>query len=167
MNEESKNPDATSDVPPDVPEEEKVDNVVDEILDAVGGMNAMLDALDKSRPHLKEAGSVFLSALAKATREAHSTAESAREAADEEENSSNRKGAEIAARLFGVMDKVAQAAAPTGNEDPDAAEFRSTVVEDASALGAKLAEAMEQAAAVAAEKLSRDSQSPEAEDEEA
>ena len=62
----------------------------------------------------------------------------------------------MAARLFGVLDKVAQVAAPSGEKDPDAAEFEESTVNRAADLGVKLAGAFDHALGVAAEKLKRD-----------
>jgi hypothetical protein len=156
MNEESKTPNPSEDAGQDMPEEEPVDNVVDEILKTVGGMNAMLDALDKSRPHLQEAGKVFLSALAKATEEARHTAEAAQDSVDADGDVGAKKGAELAARLFGVIDKVAQVAVPSGQSDPDAEELEESVATRAADMGARLAGAFNHALEATVEKLKRE-----------
>lgn len=153
MSEESKTPDSTEAPSGDEAKQGPVDNVVDEILETVGGMNAMFEALDKSRPHLQEAGKVFLSALAKATEEARSTAEASAGAAEDPENPATKRGAEIAAKLFGAIDKVAQAAAPGEDKDPQAAEFEDAAATTPSELGARLVDALDHALGVAVEKL--------------
>ncbi len=162
MSEESKAPEAPSEPSDKEGKAGPVDNVVDEILETVGGMNAMLEALEKSRPHLQEAGKVFLSALARATEEARETAQASAEATQTPEGPAAKRGAELAAKFFGAIDKVAKAAAPDPNKDPDAAEFEEAAAHSPAELGARLASAFDHALGVAAEKLGRDTADAEA-----
>jgi hypothetical protein len=156
MSEESKVPETPSEPSSDGDAKGPVDNVMDEILETVGGMNAMLEALDKSRPHLQEAGKVFLTALAKATEEARETAEASAGAEKAPEDPAAKRGAELAAKFFGAIDKVAKAAAPDPNKDPDAAEFEEAAANSPADLGARLAGALDHALGVAADKLGSD-----------
>lgn len=161
MSEESKAPDTDGDASPKEGEAGPVDNVVDEILETVGGMNAMLEALEKSRPHLQEAGKVFLTALARATEEARHTAEASAGAAAGGEDPASKRGAELAAKLFGAIDKVARAAAPDPDKDATAAEFEDAAATRPSELGERLAGALDHALGVAARKLEREAKAGE------
>jgi hypothetical protein len=67
-----------------------------------------------------------------------------------------KKGAELAARLFGVIDKVAQVAVPSGQSDPDAEELEESVATRAADMGARLAGAFNHALEATVEKLKRE-----------